>query len=106
ELGLAVGYLPPGEKNCITDVKGVRVGHKTLHYPLGNGEYVCTGVTAILPHGGNVFHEKVVATSYVFNGFGKTTGLIQVNELGRLESPIMLTNTFAVPAVTEGTLQY
>ncbi|NLY78681.1 MAG: S58 family peptidase, partial [Lysinibacillus sp.] len=66
----------------------------------------CTGVTAILPHGGNLFKEKVTAASYVFNGFGKTTGLVQVNELGVIESPIMLTNTFGVPAVTHGTLEY
>lgn len=63
-------------------------------------------MTAILPHGGNLFREKVIASSYVFNGFGKTTGLVQVNELGQIESPIMLTNTFAVPSVTQGTLQY
>ncbi|MEQ2525116.1 S58 family peptidase [Robertmurraya yapensis] len=108
ELGLNVGQLPTGANNCITDVKGVRVGHVTLHYPLteDKNEWACTGVTAILPHGGNIFREKVVATSYVFNGFGKTTGLVQVNELGQLESPIMLTNTFGVPAVTQGTLEY
>lgn len=108
EFGLVVGRMPTGAKNCITDVSGVRVGHVTLHEPLGCGrdEHVCTGVTAILPHGGNLFREKVIATSYVFNGFGKSTGLIQVNELGRLEAPIMLTNTFSVPAVTEGTLRY
>ncbi len=69
-------------------------------------EYACTGVTAILPHEGNLFKEKVTAASYVINGFGKTTGLVQLNELGVLESPIMLTNTFAVPAVTQGTLEY
>lgn len=107
ELGSMFGQLPTGANNCITDVKGVRVGHVTLQYPLTNeNEWACTGVTAILPHGGNIFREKVVATSYVFNGFGKTTGLVQVNELGQLESPIMLTNTFGVPAVTQGTLEY
>lgn len=108
ELGLTIGKLPTGEKNCITDVEGVRVGHVTLDYPLDEqeNEYACTGVTAILPHGGNLFQEKVTATSYVINGFGKTTGLVQVNELGVLESPIMLTNTFGVPAVTQGTLEY
>lgn len=106
--GLIVGKLPTGEKNDITDVAGVRVGHVTLDHPLevGEGEYACTGVTAILPHGGSLFREKVTAASYVLNGFGKTTGLVQVNELGVLESPIMLTNTFSVPAVTQGTLQY
>lgn len=106
--GLIVGKLPTGAKNDITDVAGVRVGHVTLDHPLdaGEGEYACTGVTAILPHGGSLFREKVTAASYVLNGFGKTTGLVQVNELGMLESPIMLTNTFSVPAVTQGTLQY
>ena len=108
EKGIIVGKLPTGEKNCITDVDGVMVGHITLDYPLDEGgtEYACTGVTAILPHQGNLFKEKVAAASYVINGFGKTTGLIQVNELGLLESPILLTNTFAVPAVTQGTIEY
>ncbi|WP_312473313.1 P1 family peptidase [Neobacillus sp.] len=108
EKGITVGKLPTGVKNCITDVEGVKVGHVTLDLPLdefGN-DYACTGVTAILPHGGNLFNEKVTAASYVINGFGKTTGLVQLNELGVLESPIMLTNTFAVPAVTQGTLEY
>lgn len=108
ETGLKIGSLPTGTKNCITDVDGVMVGHVTLDYPLDNTgrEYACTGVTAILPHKGNLFKEKVTAASYVINGFGKTTGLVQVDELGVLESPIMLTNTFGVPAVTQGTLEY
>ncbi|WP_062109805.1 DmpA family aminopeptidase [Bacillus niameyensis] len=106
ELGLTIGMLPTGKKNCITDVPDVRVGHETLKNGMAGDDYVCTGVTAILPHGGNVFQEKVIGTSYVFNGFGKTTGLVQLNELGRLESPIMLTNTFAVPQVTQGALEY
>lgn len=106
QRGILIGHLPVGEKNCITDVLGVQVGHVTLDYPLGEGEYACTGVTAILPHGGNLFQQKVVGASYVLNGFGKTTGLVQVDELGLIESPIMLTNTFAVPAVTQGTLEY
>ncbi|TPG89120.1 S58 family peptidase [Brevibacillus laterosporus] len=107
ELGITVGSLPTGMKNCITDVSGVRIGHVTIDRPLDDPEqdYACTGVTAILPHGGNLFREKVTAASYVINGFGKTTGLIQVNELGVLECPIMLTNTFSVPAVMQGTLQ-
>ena len=71
-----------------------------------DGAYACTGVTAILPHEGNLFQQKVTAASYVINGFGKTTGLVQVNELGVIESPIMLTNTFGVSAVTQGTLQF
>jgi D-aminopeptidase len=108
QTGIHVGMLPTGPKNCITDVEGVMVGHVTLDFPLDQtGEdYACTGVTAILPHKGNVFKQKVTASSYVINGFGKTTGLVQVNELGQLESPIMLTNTFAVPTVTQGTLEY
>ena len=106
ELGINIGKLPTGTKNCITDVEGVKVGHVTLDYPLNEeGDYACTGVTAILPHGGNLFQQKVTASSYVLNGFGKTTGLVQVEELGVIESPIMLTNTFGVPAVTQGTLQ-
>ncbi|MGG1396697.1 P1 family peptidase [Bacillus salipaludis] len=108
EAGLRIGRLQTGEKNCITDVAGVRVGHVTLDYPLdaSGNEYACTGVTAILPHNGNLFREKVIANCHVLNGFGKTTGLVQINELGVLESPILLTNTFAVPAVAQGTLQY
>lgn len=106
ERGVIIGTLSPGINNCITDVKGVKVGHVTLDYPIDDTEYACTGVTAILPHEGNMFQEKVTAASYVINGFGKTTGLVQLNELGVLESPIMLTNTFGVPAVTQGTLDY
>ncbi|TVY08866.1 DmpA family aminopeptidase [Paenibacillus cremeus] len=103
--GLPVGKLPTGPSNSITDVPGVTVGHVTLH---SNDQDKCirTGVTAILPHQGNLFRQKVAAAAHVINGFGKTTGLVQVHELGCIESPIMLTNTFAVPAVTEGTLQY
>lgn len=107
ELGITIGQLPPGDKNCITDIEGVSVGHVTLDYPLNDsGDAACTGVTAILPHQGNLFREKVTAASYVLNGFGKTTGLVQVDELGVIESPIMLTNTFGVPNVSQGTLQY
>ncbi|MDZ5472315.1 P1 family peptidase [Bacillus sp. 31A1R] len=108
EYGIEIGTLPTGKKNCITDVIGVKVGHVTLDYPIDESgdEYACTGVTAILPHGGNLFKQKVTAASYVLNGFGKTTGLVQLNELGLIESPIMLTNTFGVPSVTQGTLQY
>lgn len=108
ELGYEIGRLPVGRQNCITDVEGVMVGQVTLDFPLdaAGEEYACTGVTAIVPHPGNLFREKVTAASYVINGFGKTTGLVQVNELGVLESPVMLTNTFGVPAVTQGTLEY
>lgn len=108
DRGIIIGKLSPGINNCITDVPGVKVGHVTLDFPLDDKgeEFACTGVTAILPHGGNLFKEKVTGASYVLNGFGKTTGLVQVNELGTIESPIMLTNTFGVPAVTQGTLKY
>ncbi len=106
ELGISIGKMRAGTKNCITDVPGVRVGHETLYYALQDDECVRTGVTAVLPHGGNLFRHKVAAASYVLNGFGKTTGLVQLDELGRLESPIMLTNTFGVPAITQGTLEY
>lgn len=107
DRGIQIGHMPTGKNNCITDVQGVHVGHVTIDQPINDeGDVACTGVTAILPHGGNIFQQKVTAASYVINGFGKTTGLIQVNELGLIESPIMLTNTFSVPAVTHGTLQY
>src|SRR5690625_3214067 len=95
-----------GNKDCITDVRGVLVGHKTLYEEVNDEETVCTGVTAILPHGDDLFEHKVRAASYVINGYGKSLGLIQIDELGLIESPIMLTNTFAVGPVLTGTLQY
>lgn len=98
--------LKKGKNNCITDVKGVQVGHVTLYEKMDEKTTICTGVTAILPHKYNLFRNKVHAGSAVLNGFGKTTGLIQVNELGLIESPIMLTNTFSVGAVWQGTLEY
>lgn len=91
DLGLAFGKLPAGPLNAITDVTGVRVGHETLI----SGD-VRTGFTAILPHGGDLFRDKVPAAVEVVNGFGKSVGLVQVAELGQLETPILLTNTFAV----------
>ncbi|MFS0690991.1 P1 family peptidase [Sporosarcina sp. 179-K 8C2 HS] len=97
--------MQKGKWNAITDVPGVAVGHVTLKEDPGP-ESACTGVTAILPHGGNSFEQKVPAASFVLNGFGKSAGLIQVEELGVIESPIMLTNTFSVGAVLEGTLQH
>ncbi|MEK4300625.1 P1 family peptidase [Oceanobacillus sp. FSL W8-0428] len=98
--------LPKGEKNCITDVSGVQVGHITLYEHLNDKETICTGVTAILPHTENLFRKKVIAANSVINGFGKTAGLVQIDELGVLESPIMLTNTLSVGAVMQGTLTY
>ncbi len=91
DLGLACGSLPVGARNTIADVPGVTVGHTTL----AEGD-VRTGVTAVLPHDGDLFRDKVIAAAVVLNGFGKSTGLVQVNELGTLETPILLTNTFAV----------
>jgi len=102
ELGLKPGTLPPGPLNAITDVAGVRVGHATLH----RGENIRTGVTAILPHGGNLFREKVRAAVHVANGFGKLTGSTQVNELGEIETPILLTSTLNVPRVADALLDY
>ena len=90
-LGLVCGSLPPGPSNAITDIDGVTVGHRTV-----DGGELRTGFTALLPHQGNLFREKLPAGVDVINGFGKSAGLIQVEELGTLESPILLTNTFAV----------
>ncbi|RZK48371.1 MAG: S58 family peptidase [Pedobacter sp.] len=91
--GLTFGVIPTGNLNSITDVKGVKVGHETLI----KGNSIRTGVTAILPHGGNLFQEKVPAAVFVANGFGKLAGSTQIQELGNLESPIILTNTLSVP---------
>ena len=98
--------MEKGKLNAITDIEGVAVGHVTLGGPIEGEDFRCTGVTAILPHGGNLFEEKVPAASFVLNGFGKTAGLVQVEELGVIESPIMLTNTFSVGAVLEGTIRH
>lgn len=110
EYGLSVGLLPPGPLNAITDVEGVRVGHVTLisgegRLVPGKGP-VRTGVTAIVPHGGNIFKEKVVASCFVGNGFGKSMGLIQVRELGTLETPIVLTNTLSVGTAADALIEY
>ena len=102
ELGIAPGILPTGTWNAITDVAGVKVGHVTLI----EGEDIRTGVTAILPHGGNMFQEKVPAGIVVGNGFGKLMGSTQVEELGELETPIILTNTLAVPAAAEAVIDW
>lgn len=92
DVGIIVGILPSGQLNAITDVDGVRVGHTTII----EGDAVRTGVTAILPHGGNIFRERVPAAIYVGNGFGKLLGVTQVRELGELETPILLTCTLCV----------
>jgi D-aminopeptidase len=102
ELGLKVGILPTGTLNAITDVAGVLVGHKTVI----QGENVRTGVTAIVPHGGNLFREKVPGAIRVGNGFGKLMGSTQVEELGEIETPILLTSTLSVPRTADFLLDY
>lgn len=97
DLGIAPGKLPTGPLNAITDVPGVRVGHVTVR----EGERIRTGATAILPHGGNLFQDKVPAGLAVFNGFGKLAGASQLVELGEIETPILLTNTLAVGRAIE-----
>ena len=110
ELGLKVGVLETGRNNSITDVEGVKVGHVTLIK--GSGKLVPgkgpvrTGVTVILPHNGNIYREKVPASYYVINGFGKPFGLIQVGELGEIETPIALTNTLNVGLVADAIIDY
>lgn len=101
-LGMTIGILPTGKNNAITDVEGVRVGQTTLI----KGDNIRTGVTAILPHAGNLFREKVPAAIYVGNGFGKLMGSTQVNELGEIETPILLTSTLNVPRVANALLDW
>ncbi len=101
-MGIEAGTLPPGPSNAITDVGDVRVGHTTLR----DGARFRTGVTAIIPHGGNLFREKVPAAIVVGNGFGKLAGLSQVQELGTLETPILLTGTLNVPRVADALISY
>jgi len=102
EIGIDVGIFSPGKRNAITDVEGVRVGHVTLREDDG----IRTGVTVVLPHAGNIHCEKVPAGVFVGNGFGKTCGLSQVEEIGTVETPIALTNTLCVPAVAEALADY
>jgi D-aminopeptidase len=97
DLGVKIGVLPTGAVNAITDVAGVTVGHATII----RGENVRTGVTAIVPHGRNLFREKVQGAVFVGNGFGKLAGSTQVNELGEIETPILLTSTLAVPKTAD-----
>src|SRR5262245_31001328 len=97
DLGIAPGIFKPGPLNAITDVPGVRVGQTTLI----RGDAVRTGVTAILPHDGNVFQRKSPAGVAVGNGFGKAAGFLQVQELGVIETPIVLTNTLGVAAAID-----
>lgn len=99
---MIVGILPPGPANAITDVAGVKVGHATVV----RGENVRTGVTVILPHGGNLFREKVPAAVFVGNGFGKLMGSTQIEELGEIESPIALTSTLNVARVADALIDH
>lgn len=101
DYGINIGSIPTGIRNSITDVKGVKVGHTTL-----DNHHVKTGVTAILPHEGNVFKDKFIAAAHVINGFGKSTGLIQIEELGTIETPIILTNTLSVGTAYESLVRY
>ncbi len=102
ELGIVVGILPTGKYNAITDVKGVKVGHKTIIM----GDSIRTGVTVIIPHDGDIFKDKVPCAFYAGNAFGKFAGSTQIEELGELETPIALTNTLAVPKVADALIQY
>ena len=102
DLGIAPGVHEPGPLNAITDVEGVRVGHTTVI----EGDRVRTGVTAIVPHGGNVFQDKVAGAVFVGNAFGKLAGSTQVNELGTIETPIVLTNTLSVGTAVDAVARY
>ncbi|WP_298828666.1 P1 family peptidase [uncultured Planococcus sp.] len=101
DYGVEIGKMKPGVLNAITDVEGVSIGHVTL----SEGD-MQTGVTAILPHQGDLFHEKLIASSHVINGFGKTMGTIQLAELGTLETPIVLTNTLNVGTAANAVIDY
>jgi D-aminopeptidase len=102
DLGLKVGILPTGALDAITDVGGVEVGHRTII----RGDNVRTGVTAVLPHSGNLYREKVPGAIFVGNGFGKLAGSTQVEEMGDIETPILLTSTTSVPRVADALIGY
>src|SRR5436305_7778956 len=102
DLGIAPGALAPGALNAITDVAGVRVGQTTVV----EADTVRTGVTAILPHAGNLFQEKVAGAVFVGNAFGKLAGSTQVEEMGSIETPILLTSTTSVPRVADAVISY
>src|SRR3954469_11790389 len=102
DLGITPGALTPGPLNAITDVKDVRVGHTTIK----EGDNVRTGVTAILPHGGNLFQDKVAGPVFVGNAFGKLAGSTQVQELGTIETPIVLTNTLSVGTAMDAVVRW
>src|SRR4051794_30757100 len=102
DLGIVAGVYPTGARNAITDVEGVRVGHTTII----EGDQVRTGVTAVLPHGGNLFQDKVAGAVFVGNAFGKLAGSTQVAELGTIETPIVLTNTLSVGTAVDAVARY
>jgi D-aminopeptidase len=102
DIGLSTGALPTGPLNAITDVEGVKVGHTTII----RGDNVRTGVTAILPHSGNLFREKTPGAVFIGNAFGKLAGSTQVEELGEIETPILLTSTLNVPRVADAVIDY
>jgi len=102
EFGIPIGILQPGPYNSITDVSGVKVGHVTLII----NTHIRTGVTAILPHSGNIFQDKIPAAVYVANGYGKLMGSTQVEELGNMETPIILTNTLSVPTAANALITF
>src|SRR6266566_8356292 len=102
DLGLKIGILPTGPLDAITDVAGVEVGHTTII----RGHDLHTGVTAILPHPGNLYREKVPGAVSVGNGFGKLAGSTQVDEMGDIETPILLTSTTSVPRVADALISY
>src|SRR6266516_2668611 len=102
EAGVNVGILDPGQLNAITEVKGVLVGQTTII----RADNVRTGVTAVLPHGGNLFREKVPGAVFVGNAFGKLAGSTQVEELGTIESPIVLTNTLSVGTALDAVVRW
>ncbi len=102
ELGIKVGVLPPGPLNAITDVAGVEVGQTSII----RGDNIRTGVTAVLPHAGNLYRDKVPGAIFVGNGFGKLAGSTQVEEMGNIETPILLTSTTSVPRVADALISY
>ncbi|TJZ63169.1 P1 family peptidase [Sphingobacterium olei] len=102
DYGIEIGVIPPGKWNAITDVPGVQVGHLTRE----EGDSIHTGVTAILPHSGNIFQQKVPAGIFIGNGFGKLAGISQIQELGNIETPIILTNTLNVGRAIETVVEY
>jgi D-aminopeptidase len=101
DYGISIGSIPTGKNNSITDVKGVKVGHSTI-----DEGSIKTGVTVILPHEGNTFKNKLISSSHIINGFGKSTGILQIEELGLLETPIVLTNTLSVGTAQDALVRY